>query len=135
MKIALVTDIPAAGSAAPAAVDAGAAAVGAAAPYAREDHKHSITTGAPVAVGTANAGGSGSAMALANHVHQHPALAGDLHTDYVLAAGTRAFTGAQSFGLQQITNVLLEVLGALPGVATQGRVVFLSTDGHPYVAV
>lgn len=56
---------------------------------------------------------------------------GDPHTQYVLAAGTRAFSGNQSFGGFQATNVRLENLatGSLPaaGAGTKGRVVFDST--------
>jgi hypothetical protein len=55
-----------------AAVDAGAAAAGVGEKVTRQDHKHTITTGAPVNVGVANSAGSGVAVALANHVHAVP---------------------------------------------------------------
>jgi hypothetical protein len=135
-KLAFLSDIPSAYGATPAAVDGGAAAVGASTSFAPGDHKHGATTGAPVDIASANSGGSGTALALANHIHNHPVYAaGDLHTPYVKADGTRAFTGPQSFGLQQITNVVVEQVAALPGTLTPGRVVQLTTDGHLYIGV
>lgn len=55
---------------APVAVDAAAAVLGVSTKASKEDHKHSITTATAVALGDANSAGSGTAMALANHVHQ-----------------------------------------------------------------
>lgn len=59
-------------STAPVNVNAAAAAVGVGTEAARNDHKHSIDTGTPVDVGTANSAGSGNPLALANHVHNLP---------------------------------------------------------------
>jgi hypothetical protein len=133
VKIALITDIPAAATTVTAA-DGGTGVVGTAAAFAREDHKHTITSGTAVDVGTGNTGGSGTAMALANHVHAHPALAGDLHTAYVLASGARALAGNWSAGLFQITNLVVETLASSPGVSTLGRLYFNTADAHPYIA-
>lgn len=69
-----------------------------------------------------------------DHSHQHSSISGsDLHTQYTKADGSRPFSGNQSFGLNQITNVSIDQVGALPGVVTLGRVVFLTTDSHLYV--
>jgi hypothetical protein len=52
-------------------VDRSAAAAGSGTRAAREDHKHDIVVGTPVAVsGPTNGPGSGSQLALANHVHR-----------------------------------------------------------------
>lgn len=62
-------------SSAPADVTKAAAAVGTATTLARADHKHDVTTAAPVAVGSANAEGSASSLARSDHVHDASALA------------------------------------------------------------
>lgn len=57
----------------------------------------------------------------------HGSLAGlgdDDHTQYILAAGTRAFTGNQSFGNNQATSFRVENVVVLPGAGNQGRLVF-----------
>jgi hypothetical protein len=60
----------------------------------------------PVSIALANASGSANTIVRSDHVHAHPVFAGnDLHTQYILADGTRAFTGNQSFGDKNITNV------------------------------
>ena len=52
-----------------AAVDAAAAAAGVSATIPRGDHKHTVTTGVPVSVGTANAPGVADSLARSDHVH------------------------------------------------------------------
>lgn len=64
-------------------------------------------------------------------VTDHGALTGladDDHTQYILAAGTRAFTGNQSFGMHQATNLKVEVLASAPAPGNQGRVIFDQSD-------
>lgn len=135
-KILLDGDAAVLASAAPANVDFAVAAVGVGTTAARDDHKHSAPTGAPSDIGTANAAGSSNSIPRLDHVHNHPAITtGDLHTQYILAAGTRAFTGNQSFGLFEIQSAVVEQVTALPGTVTQGRIVYLTTDDHPYIGV
>ena len=38
---------------------------------ARDDHKHDVTTAAPVAIGSANAEGTATSIARSDHVHSH----------------------------------------------------------------
>jgi hypothetical protein len=59
-------------TAAPAAILVGASATeGSATSLARSDHGHSVTTGAPSNIGTANAAGSSSSVPRLDHVHDH----------------------------------------------------------------
>lgn len=60
---------------APVNVTALTAVVGVATDAARSDHKHNISTEAPVALGAANAIGVGSSLARADHVHIYPTAA------------------------------------------------------------
>lgn len=54
---------------APVDVTKAAAAVGVGTTAARHDHKHDVSTAAPVAIGTANAEGSATTLARSDHVH------------------------------------------------------------------
>lgn len=65
-------------SAGPANVNRAAAAPGTANSASRGDHKHSVDTGVPSAVGTANAEGTGTSLARSDHVHSHGNLSGGL---------------------------------------------------------
>ncbi len=59
----------------PADVTNSAASAGVSNEGARADHKHDITFAAPVAIGTANAAGSATTVALSDHVHDASAYA------------------------------------------------------------
>lgn len=132
-KILLEGDAASLASLAPANVDFAVAAVGIGTTAARDDHKHSAPTGSPSDIGTANASGSSNSIPRLDHVHSHPAIAtGDLHTQYILAAGTRAFTATQSMGGFQLTGLLIEQVGVLPAVVTS-KIVYLTTDNHLYI--
>ncbi len=61
------------GAGLPTTLDAGAAAVGAAATASPLDHKHAINVGVPVSVGAANAEGVALELARRDHVHDHGA--------------------------------------------------------------
>lgn len=52
-------------------VDAGADSGGTQQKSARADHKHTVLTGTPVTIGTANAAGTIDTLARADHVHNH----------------------------------------------------------------
>ena len=56
---------------APANVTKATAAVGTGTAAARDDHKHDVTTAAPVAIGSANAEGTATSIARSDHVHSH----------------------------------------------------------------
>lgn len=58
-------------SSAPADVTKATAAVGVGTTAARADHKHDVTTAAPVAIGSANAEGTATSLARSDHVHSH----------------------------------------------------------------
>lgn len=57
--------------AAPADVDKSAAAAGASSNVARQDHKHDVSTAAPVTIGTANSEGVATSLGRSDHVHKH----------------------------------------------------------------
>lgn len=59
---------------APADVTKDAAVIGVSTEAAKADHKHDISTAAPVALGTANAEGSSTSLARADHVHISPLI-------------------------------------------------------------
>lgn len=74
------------GAGTPAVVNAGAGTAGALLTAAPFDHRHQVLTGTPVSVGAANAAGSGTALAFANHVHNHGAQTDPGH--HALASGS-----------------------------------------------
>lgn len=79
-------------STAPVNVTKSAAVVGVSMEAARADHKHDITTAAPVTIGSANTEGSSTSLARADHVHSHGDQAGgSLH-----AAATTTVNGFMS---------------------------------------
>ena len=118
----------------PTAVDTAAAGAGTGIACSRDDHKHNASTGTPGDIGTANAAGSSTSVPHLDHTHNHPAIAtGDLHTQYLLAAGTRALTANMSLALFSLTNQVIEPLASAPGVVTNGRVFYNTTDNHLYV--
>jgi len=60
-------------------------------------------------------------------VTDHGALTGlgdDDHLQYILVAGTRAFSGNQSFGFFQATNFRVENVAVIPAPGNQGRLIF-----------
>src|SRR3990167_2827590 len=59
-------------------------------------------------------------------------LGDDDHTQYIRVDGTRAFTGNQSFGMNQATSFKLENLGSLPSSGNTGRVIYYTVDNHAY---
>jgi hypothetical protein len=67
-------------TATPGIVAVGAAAVGSGPKIAFEDHNHSVSVGAPVAIGTANNAGVATSVVRSDHVHDHGAqTVGTLH--------------------------------------------------------
>ena len=92
---------------APANVTKAAAAPGIAATYSRSDHKHDVTTGAPVSIGDSaatNTEGTSSSLARADHVH-------------ALAAADRAkLDNATALSSTAPANVTKAA--AAPGIAT-----------------
>jgi hypothetical protein len=109
----------------PVNADAGPASPGVSGSVSRADHKHDISTGTPVDIGTANAPGSGVELALANHVHNHGDLAGGtLHaeaTDSV--AGFMAASDKSKLNLLDADTYIFR-----PGGVQQGNVFTSWTD-------
>lgn len=91
-KSALVSSLPfstlALSAVAPVNVTKAAADVGVAVTAARSDHKHDITTAAPIAVGLSNLEGSSASLARADHVHSGPVFGRDYQTAVSLARST-----------------------------------------------
>lgn len=96
--------------AAPVNVTKAAAAEGTSSLLARADHKHDVTTAAPVAVGRANAEGSSSSLARADHVHDAP---------IAIVEKTAAFSLASTDDYIRITSGSA-VTVTLPNPATVG---------------
>ena len=71
--------------------EATAAAAGAAATVLRTDAQIQAATGAPVAIGTANAQGAASTLARSNHVHDHGAQTVDTHHALAVAGVSHGF--------------------------------------------
>jgi hypothetical protein len=71
-----------------------AAAVGVSTEAARGDHKHDISVAAPVTIGTANATGTSSSLAAANHVHAHGNQAGGALHAVAVAGVSNGFLSA-----------------------------------------
>ena len=89
----------------PVDVNRTAATVGVSTEAARQDHKHDIAVGVPVDIGTANAQGSASSLALSDHVHDHGNQGGGtLHADAV--PGTSGFmSGADKTKLDNLPSI------------------------------
>jgi hypothetical protein len=86
------------------ASDAGAQTPGLSSLVSRRDHKHSITVGTPVSVGTANSEGVATTIARSDHVHAHGIQTGDTQHALVVAGVSHGFmdkadkTKLDSFG-------------------------------------
>lgn len=140
----------------PAATDAAAGTVGVGTTAARADHKHQVSVGTPVAVGTANSGGVASTLARSDHVHAHGNLAGgSLHAvattsvagfmsgtdktkldsfagqgEYIRRTGTVPFTGSQSMGNFNLTGMRNATFnGIISNGATSGAVTINWSNG------
>jgi hypothetical protein len=68
-------EAPQPASTTPVVTDGTAAAVGTGTTYARNDHRHSVTFGTPIALGGANSAGTASSIARSDHVHVYPTAA------------------------------------------------------------
>lgn len=88
----------------PVNVTKSAAATGVATDGARADHKHDVTTAAPVSVGAANAEGASSSLARADHVHAHGDQAGGTLHAVAVAGGAAGFlSGSDKTKLDGLT--------------------------------
>jgi hypothetical protein len=94
-------------STAPVNVTKAAAAVGVGTDAARNDHKHDITTGTPVAVGTANAEGAATSLARSDHVHDGPPFGKSFAQASQEAEAT--YTGTTNYQVRTTLNT-----GAIP---------------------
>jgi len=66
----------------------------------------------------------------------HGSLSGlgdDDHSQYLLVAGTRAMTGNLDMNNNQILDLKLENLGALPSAGNTGRIIYYTSDDHAYL--
>ena len=99
---AQATNTPLADSA-PVDVDRLAGTAGAAATASRSDHKHGVTTAAPVAIGTVNNAGTASGLARADHVHDHGSQTlGTLHAAVIAGSTSGFMTGADKTKLDGV---------------------------------
>jgi len=91
----------------PTNVDATAAVVGASNEIARANHKHNISVAAPVTIGTANALGISTSLALADHVHAHGAQISP--TDHALSTALASgFMSAAQF--TRLSNTIISTM-------------------------
>ena len=101
-----------------------AASAGIADTASRSDHKHDVSTAAPVAIGTANSAGSASTLALSDHVHAHGAQTDTSLHALATAALAGFMSGADKARLDK-TNVVARYL----------RVSKLTTDDADYISI
>jgi hypothetical protein len=118
----VVSVIARAATTAPVDVTKAAASAGTDPDYARRDHKHNITTAAPVTVGTANAEGGGSELARAAHVHAHGAQPLGAGTDHAVATTLTAgfMSAADKVALDSIGDVGVGGVMLMPEFAALG---------------
>ncbi len=100
-EVAVLSDVN------PVDADFAAAGAGVAAEASRQDHKHSLPTGAPSDIGESNAEGTSTSVARLDHQHNHPNIAADLHNVYLLADGTRSLTGNMNVGQNQLERQVI----------------------------
>jgi hypothetical protein len=90
---------------APANVTKLAAVIGSSLFAAKEDHKHDISTGTPVAINTTNQEGSSSGLARQDHVHAHGSQTdGTLHAVAVSAGANGFLSGTDKLKLDGIAT-------------------------------
>lgn len=65
--------------------------------------------GTPVDISTANATGSATTINRSDHVHKHPDIASDLHSVYLLAAGSRGLSADWDAGAHDIKALSFSV--------------------------
>lgn len=84
-----------------------------------------IATATAVDISTANAAGTANSLSRSDHVHNHPVFStGDLHTQYVKADGTRAFTGVVA-GITPTGSTHLATKGYVDGATSSAGKVSL----------
>lgn len=138
-KILLEGDAAALSDTAPVNVDKSTASAGTGTTASRTDHKHDITTGTPVAIGSANSEGTATSLARSDHVHNHGTFAsGDLHTVYVKKAGD-TMSGNLNMGQNQLQEVVIHRATTAPNPAAEveGQIYYNSSvgDKHLYIWV
>jgi hypothetical protein len=116
---------------APVNVTKAAAAIGVATVAARADHKHDVSTAAPVTLGTANSEGTAASLARSDHTHAHGAQTdGTLHAvattsvaGFLSAADKTKLdgiaTGATATPLASTAPIAVTKAAAVVGVATE----------------
>lgn len=92
--VALTSAAPPLATTPPEDVDKSTAVIGISGSVARSDHKHDVSTAAPVDVGTANAEGGATSLARSNHVHNHGSQPLGTGTNHAVA--TQAVAGFMS---------------------------------------
>ena len=121
---------PSWGTATPATINDETGTAGSVSEFSRRDHRHPVVYATTAEItdvsGTTESAGTSSKFTRGDHQHQHPVIGtGDLHTQYILADGTRAFTGNQPFAGYQLQNPRLEQFATgsepTPGSGTKGR--------------
>lgn len=115
------------------------AAVGSGPKLAYEDHGHSVSTGTPVAIGTANSAGVATSVAKSDHVHSHGVQTdGTLHAAVIAAGASGFMTGADKTKLDASANASW-IWGNGNGIGTSTTLRYLTpgrSDGNaPTTAV
>lgn len=129
---------PVYGTATPATINDETGSAGSVSELSRRDHRHPVVYGLVgdlVDISQTASAGTSSKFMRADARLKHPVMsAGDLHTQYVLADGTRAFTGDQSMGGFQLTNPRAEQIATgsepTPAAGTKGRWWFNSSTNQ-----
>jgi len=108
-------------STAPVNVDSGASAVGVATTAARQDHKHTVSINAPIAlaIGGANVQGSNASLARSDHQHAMPALA-TTSVDGFMAATDKTRLDGMATGAAALGSSVASIVDTAAGDAGTG---------------
>lgn len=145
-KVAYYDEVAIVTSTAPVDVTKAAAAVGASAEAARQDHKHDITTAVPGTIGEGNTPAEGTATSLtrSDHVHGSPATyAATAHAtahkdaggDEILLHELGEPIGAVDFAKQEATSICLDNQATAPVTPASGQLYYDTVDDHMYVYI
>jgi hypothetical protein len=131
-KIMLEGDVPTLSDTAPVDVTKSAASAGTATQASRQDHKHDISTAAPgnITEGATASEGTSTSLARADHVHGSPSTWPP--SSHALSSHTAAAANI-NFAEYEATALSLETAATNPTTTKAGRIVYNTTDAHPYV--
>jgi hypothetical protein len=131
-KIMLEGDVAVLSDTPPVDVTKAAASAGTATQASRQDHKHDISTTAPgnITEGATASEGTSTSLARADHVHGSPSTWAP--SSHALSGHTAAAANV-NFAEYEATALSLQTATTNPSTTKAGRIVYNTTDAHPYV--